>query len=92
MGLKPQISDKIGQQKSCRESWAFAELIGAFSGPESGPMHGGSAEIAPKRALLAEKGPFGPVGAFGPSPHLLSPRLDLLDKVPREHFLANGLL
>ena len=80
-GSSPKVSEKIGG-KSFLENRAFSGLIGAFPGPIgafSGPIGtnssaphscGGTAEIPPKRLFLAQLAPF------GPSPPLLSPRLD----------------
>ena len=83
-GIRPKFSEKIGG-KSFLENWAFSGQIGPFSGPigaflqpigtnSSAPhSYGGRAEIAPKGPFLAQLAPF------GPSPRLLSPRLDFPD-------------
>ena len=74
-GLSPKFSEKIGGEILSGLFGADWVLFGAFSGPignDSSAPHsqGGRVEIAPKGPFLAQLAPF------GPSPRLLSPRLD----------------
>ena len=89
-GLSPKLSEKSGEIAPGKSGFsglirAFPVPLGAFSVPigtnSSAPHgHGGRAEITPKAPSLAQLAPF------GPSPRLLSPRLDFTEKVTRGSF------
>ena len=74
-GLEPNFQRKSGENPSCKIG-PFQGKLGPFQGL-SAPFRGPAPHNHGERAEIAPKGPFLPqLAPFGPSPRLLSPRLD----------------